>query len=69
LHKRILHEILCGISLLVGQAHCPHEQTFISLGEQLFTLLVWLCGHSALIQHLVSGLSGLVPSGLVELVL
>src|SRR6185503_19361384 len=63
-HKRVLHEILSGISLLVGQAHRPREQTFISLGEQLFTLLIWLCGHSALIQHHVSGLSGSVPSGL-----
>src|ERR1041384_3180606 len=57
LHKRVLHEIRGGVSLLVRQAHCPREQTFVTLGEQLFTLLVWLCGHSALIEHSSSRLT------------
>ena len=55
--------IVRDVSLLVGQAHCPREQTCVPLGEQLFTLLIWLCSHSALIQHFVSGLPGLVSSG------
>jgi hypothetical protein len=40
---------------VIGQAHCPREQTFIPLAEQLFALLIWLCSHPALIQHLSLG--------------
>src|SRR6185369_146318 len=63
LHKGVLNEVLGGVSLVLRESHGPREQTFIPLGEQSFTFLIWLCGHSALIQHFFSGLSGLVPLG------
>jgi hypothetical protein len=51
--------------MLVSQTHRPREQTLVSLGEQLLSFLFRPC-RSALIQHLVSGLSGLVPLGLLD---
>src|SRR5215217_4410050 len=53
LHKGILYEVLGGFSLVIRQAHSPPKQTLVTLGEQLLPLRVWLCCHSALIQHFV----------------
>ena len=66
LDKRVLYEVLRRLSL-TGQAQSVREQVLITLGEQLFALLIWLCGHSALIQHLVSELSGSPVGALLDL--
>src|SRR5262245_34739985 len=66
LYKRVLHPFLRRLAKLVDQSQRPLEQTFVPLGEQLLSFLFWSICRSALIQHLVSGLSGLVPLGLLD---